>query len=270
MIPALYFLSGFIVLGLILLADHVLSRFDHTPASRRVLAAEAVAAFAVALAAADLIWSGSSLLTRLGAAVLVAIPIHVVAAFVTVELWRHRKQGGFDREIARLVKEWHRWQETVDRLSWEMKDIERQKAELEEQSVQLQARIMALQDQIQAWEQGGPGLRRVALVEQWAAELAGLDVDGLRKKREELAGLIAQAPKEDRGELTARLQMVELAELRRLVAGPGGPAGELNRRLEQLQEARQRADRRLRQIKEELEAWQERKTAFLRKKIPLD
>lgn len=270
MIPALYFLCGFSVLGLILLADHVKSRFDHSPASRRVLAAEALGTAVVAGSASDALWPDAPAALRLGGALLIALPLYIIIAFATVEIWRYRKQEGFDREISRLIREWHHWQETLDRLDWEVKDIERRKAQLEEESGHLEARMRALQDQIEAWEQSGSGLRRMAMAEQWAAELAGLDAETLRSRKEALAARLAMARGEERADLGVQVQMVELALLRRSLAAPGGPAGELSRRLEQLQEARQRADRRLHQIKEELSAWQERKTAFLRKKIPLD
>ncbi len=268
MIPLLFVLLCLSLLIFILLADHVRTRFQHTPHSRRVLAVEGGVVLALAALAARVLGPRLELASWALLTLVVAAPVYVLTAFVTVEVWRRRKQGGFDREIARLAREHQRWQHEVERLEWEIKDLERQRASREQESQRLEARVRALEDQLQAWEAASAGRGRA--VELWSAELAALNDLELQARREELAARVSVAEEGERAELGARLTLVDLILLRRTFLGPGGPGAELDQRLSQLRESRARAERRLAQVREELQRWQERKTAFLREKIPLD
>ncbi len=268
MIPLLFLLICISLLGMILLADHVKNRFRHTPNSRRILAGEALAALAAAAVVAGILWPRAGLFGRAGLTLLLAIPIYIVVAFLTVEAWRHRKQEGFDREIALLGRECNRWQRELERLNWELKDLERQKAQQEEEGQRVAARLRALEDQLQAWELSAPGALRSRQIDTGRGEFASLAESDLRRRKEELLARAAEG--EDRGELGARINLLDLILARRAVVGPGRPAAELEQRLAQTREAWSRADRRLAQLKEELQRWQDKKTAFLREKIPLD
>lgn len=268
MIPVLFVLVCLSLLVFILLADHVRTRFRHTPSSRRVLAIEGVIAVGTAAVVTKAIWPRVGLLTGALLSLLLAAPTYVLSAFVTVEIWRRRKQEGFDREIARLGRECQRWQQELERLEWELRDLESQRASREEEGQRLEARLRALEDQLQAWESASA--LRVGQLELWSAELASLNDAELRAERDQLATRAALATEVERAELGARLTLVELILLRRVFLGPGSPAAEIEQRLRHLREARARADRRLAQVREELQRWQEKKMAFLREKIPLD
>lgn len=269
-ITFLFVIVGLSLLGLLLLADHVKNRFRHTPSSRRVLAMEAGLAAAVSAVCAALIWPDYSLAARVALGALIAVPLYIVLAFLTVEAWRHRKQEGFDREIARLARECGRWQEEVERLNWELKDLERQKASREEEGVRLAARQRALEDQVQAWVQAEAGPQRARQVEMWTAALAAMNDGELQGQKERLLAQATHAADEDKAELVARVHLIDLLLLRRVYTGPAAPLVEMEQRLIQIREARARADRRLAQAREELQRWQDRKAAFLREKIPLD
>lgn len=272
MIPLLFLIGGLSLLGLLLLMDHVKNRFRHTPSSRRVLAVEAGIALAVSVAAAFLIWSDYSLTARVALSMVVAVVVYIVMAFFTVEVWRHRKQEGFDREIARLARECRRWQQEVERLNWELKDLERQKACREEEGMRLAARQRALDDQVQAWVFSDSGSKRSHQMDVWNAELAALN-DGELQGQKERTLTRAQAVEvavEERAELITRAHLIDLILLRRVYTGPTAPVAELEHRLVQIKEARARADRRFSQAKEELQRWHDRKMAFLRERIPLD
>lgn len=268
MIPLLFVLVSLSVLVFILLADHVWTRFRHTPSSRRVLRLEAGAAGAAAAVATRLLVPGAGVGGWLLLTAAVAVPLYILVAFVTVEVWRRRKQEGFDREIARLVREHQRWQQELERADWELKDLERQRAAREQESQRLEVRVRALEDQLQAWEAAGPA--RVGLLELWSAELAALSDPELRARREEWTARLGATAGEERAALAARLTLVELILLRRAFFGPGAPGADVDQRLRQLREVRARAERRLAQVRDELQRWQERKTAFLRERIPLD
>lgn len=272
MIPFLFLSAGLSLLGLLLLADHVKNRFRHTPSSRRVLAMEAGIALLVSLSAAFLAWADLSLATRAALGLVLAAVVYIIVAFLTVEVWRHRKQEGFDREIARLARECSRWQQEVERLNWELKDLERQKACREEEGMRLAARERALEDQVQAWLFGGGGSQRSRGLDAWTIELTALN-DGELQGRKEQALARAQAAdisNDEKAELITRAHVIDLILLRRVHTGPAAPVSELEHRLVQAKEARARADRRMSQAKEELQRWQDRKMAFLREKIPLD
>lgn len=270
MIPFLFLIIGLTFLGLLLLADHVKNRFRHTPSSRRILAIEAVIALVLSEAGALLILHGNTVTTRATLGLATAVPVYIVLAFFTVEVWRHRKQEGFDREIARLTRENSRWQAEVERLNWELKDLERQKHSREEEGMRLGARLRALEDQLQAWISNDAGYMRSHQVDAWTAELSVLDAGELQAQKERMIAQAAEATDEERAESIARAHLVDLVMLRRAYGSPNGPIAELEQRLLQVKEARARADRRLAQAKEELQRWQDRKMAFLREKIPLD
>ncbi len=271
MVAVFFFLLGLSLLLLILLADYVKNRFRHTRASRRILAAEAVLCLAGAYLLAGLWRAAAALPVRLGLTAALFFPLYLGVAFATVEYWRYRKQGGFDREIARLVREWRKLQDTVDRLGWELRDIERELAQREEERQQMAARMLALQDQVQAWEQVGDGITRLIKIEQWASSFSAMGRKELAEAIERLQARLQQARGAEREELAVQIQVAELTVLRQEAAGgPESTLRQLHERLARLKEARQRADQRLQQIRQELASWQERKTAFLRKKISLD
>lgn len=271
MVAVFFFLFGLSLLLLILLADYVKNRFRHTSASRRILAAEAVLCLAGAYLLAGLWRAAAALPVRLGVTAALFFPLYLAVAFATVEYWRYRKQGGFDREIARLVREWRKLQDTVDRLGWELRDIERELAQREEERQQMAARMLALQDQVQAWEQVGDGITRLIKIEQWASSFGAMSRKELVEAIERLQARLQQSRGAEREELAVQLQVAELTVLRQEAAGgPESSLRQLHERLARLKEARQRADQRLQQIRQELASWQERKTAFLRKKISLD
>ncbi len=270
-VAVFFFLFGLSLLLLILLADYVKNRFRHTSASRRVLAGEAVLCLAAAYLLAGLWRVTTEIPARLAAAAALFFPLYLVVAFVTVEYWRYRKQGGFDREIARLVREWRKLQDMVDRLGWELRDIERELSQREEERQQMAARMLALQDQVQAWEQVGDGITRLIKIEQWASSFGAMNRKELAEACQRLQSLLQQAKGAEREELAVQLQVAELTMLRQEAAGgPESTLRQLHERLARLKEARQRADQRLQQIRQELASWQERKTAFLRKRISLD
>lgn len=271
MVAVLFFLFGLSLLLLILLADYVKNRFRHTSASRRILAAEAAACLVAAYFLVGLLRLPAGLPARLGLTALFFFPLYLTVAFLTVEYWRYRKQGGFDREIARLVKEWRRLQDMVERLGWELRDIERELSQREEERQKMVARMLALQDQVQAWEQVGDGITRLIKIEQWASAFGAMSRKELDEARQRLQARLAQARGAEREELAVQVQVAELTLLRREAAGgPESKLRQLQERLARLKEARQRADQRLEQVRQELASWQERKTVFLRKKIPLD
>lgn len=270
-VAVFFFLFGLSLLLLILLADYVKNRFRHTNASRRILAGEAVLCLAAAYLLAGFWRVAASLPARLAVAAALFFPLYLVVAFLTVEYWRYRKQGGFDREIARLVREWRKLQDMVERLGWELRDIERELSQREEERQQMAARMLALQDQVQAWEQVGDGITRLIKIEQWSSSFGAMSRKELTEACQRLQALISQAKGTEREELAVQLQVAELTLLRQEAAGgPESTLRQLHERLARLKEARQRADQRLQQIRQELASWQERKTAFLRKKISLD
>lgn len=271
MIPILFFVFSLSVLAFILLVDHVKNRFRHTPASRRVLMIELAFSIAAAAVGVFMLGPSHSWLVRAGIALPAGLFFFILIAFVTVEAWRFKKQGGFDREIARLLRERNQYQEMLDRLTWELADMERQRSLQEDQNKRLEGRCRALEDQLMGWEHAGGGdLRRSMLIEQWSAEYGGLSDEALATQKNEVLGRLAQARGDERGELAALINLVELLQLRRTLSCPDGPLSEVDRRLQQLREARARTERRLEQVKQELRDWQERKTAFLREKILLD
>lgn len=271
MMTVLFFLISLSFLGLILLVDHIKNRFRHSAASRRILTTEAVFSVVTATVLSFLLWRDLTPLYRVGSAILLAVPSFIIVAFITVEVWRYSKQEGFNREISRLLRECKKWQEHLERLNWELRDIEMQREMRDAQVQQCRVRLRALEDQLQAWEQAGSGLTRLIHVEQWTAELSSLDRDDLIRRREELASQIQRSRDiEERKKLSAYILTIDITLLRRELNGPGGPFHEIEKRIQQLREERQKADRSLMQLREELRHWQERKNAFLREKIPLD
>lgn len=265
----IFFTMSLALLFLILLADHVKNRFQHTIASRRVLAWQAVLAGAAAVAGSLVLWPHPSLLVRAGSGLLVGVPLYILMAFLTVELWRYRKQGGYDREITRLLRDRNRWQEALDRLTWELNDIEKQKARQDEEGQHQEVRRRALEDQLQAWEQGGQGLTRLFQVQKWSSELGGLSPQDLAGRKASLQAELAGGDGEERAALAAQLTLIDLTLLRQ-PGGEGGVSSHLHQRLSQCQDARFKAEKKLEQVKQELREWQERKLAFLRGKISLD
>lgn len=270
MIPLLFLVTCFSLLGLILLADHVKNRFQHTATSRRTLAMEVAVALFLAIFASFAFWPGVSWVGRVLLVMAIGMPVYVFMSFATVEVWRHRKQEGFDREIIRLSREVDRWQQEAERLNWELNDLERRKSSREEEGLRLTARLRALDDQLQAWEQAGVGLKHSRQVEKWSAELSNLDDNALDECRENLLTEAAGLQGEDKAALIARINLLDLIMIRRVYNVPGGPFAELERRIGHLRKKRVRTERRLAQIRDELEHWQEQKTAFIREKISLD
>jgi len=260
----LTFILGFaLLLALVLLGDHVIHGYEHTKASKTVLLGESVPVLALGLGFG--FWRHpESVLWAVLLGLAVAVPVYVVVAFLTVEVWSRRKQGDFDKAIYSLLREQEHWQATLDRLTWQLNDLERQKARTEDEVRKLSQRAQVLEDQLQAWIEERPeeAFSRRLMRQKWLEEFSGMSVTELAARKEQLQ--LAGTP-----EGAVEAMVVELALIRR--AGlPGGKLGELEKKLRQCQEARMKAESRLQQIRQELRSWQERKTAFLRQRISLD
>ncbi|MDI3297785.1 MAG: hypothetical protein QJR08_01305 [Bacillota bacterium] len=268
--PWLFVMFTAVLLMLLLLADHVKNRFQHTPSSRRTLAAEGVL---VAAASGLLAWR---LLPRAPAwqpvalTVVVALPAYVLTAYVTVEVWRHRKQGSFDRHIRRLQREIDRLEEEIERLTWQLAELQRRRQRLRDEEAQAAVREQVLRDQVEAWVAARDSGSRSSAVLEWEIAYRAMSPVERAAERERIQqALRAARDGEERAERAAQLNLLTLAE----VLAPDGQGSALHGVEQEIQfcrNARENAQRRLEQLEGELRGWLERRHAFLRERIPLD
>ena len=260
-----------ILLLMVLAAEHVINRFHHTRRSRSFLLAEGAAALILGLVVAytsfPILHPGARLLIG----VLLAAPLAIFTAFVTVELWRKQKQQVFDRHIVRLRREADALMDALDRLRWQ---LERARVEEERQAGErrpLQDRRRALEAEIERWQgTGGVARLRTIKVQDWQRELAGAGEDELQRREAELEqALRSERDPEREATLRVQLALVRLARLDRGgEAADPPPASE--RPSERLRGEKVRLEEQLRVLQAELREWERKRAAFLAERIPLD
>lgn len=270
MVVVLFLAASLVILELVFMADYVKNRFRHSRQSRLVLALQAPFALLVGIFTSARFWPELAPGIREGVSVLIGLPVYALMAFATVEFWRRRKQGWVDREISRLLRERDRWEETLERLNWELADLERERDSHDDEAEHFKARLRALEDQVSAWEEEEAGLKRMIRVEQWTAEMSSRQTQQLGALKDEVMARLEKTVPSERQELIVQLQLLDMILLRRRLSDPRQAAGGIEHRLSQLMSTREQVDSRLSQIREELQFWQERKSAFLRERIPLD
>lgn len=263
MVEYLFWAGALVLLGIILAADYVVNRFRHTAKSRRVLAAEAVGAYAVSLGLVSLWLRPQRWLAGILWAGLAAVPLYLGAALVTVERWRRKKLAEFDRPIAQLRRELSRRREALDRLIWQIRELERRHRDAPTQPVR-DPREEWWQ-RIETWQRSGAPRVRALKVEEWRQELKGLDREALAQRRKQLEEELRAAEGERREWLEVQWILVRLAE---------APRGEEQQEdagsLEEARRQREREERELRRLEAELEQWQRQRAAFVRQRISLD
>jgi hypothetical protein len=275
LVEYLFWAGALVLLALILAADYIWTRFQHTGKSRRTLALEAAGSLAVAgvvifglrqrLDVAGLLWT-----------LALALPLFLLAAVATVEVWRRRKLSAFDRIIRQLRRELQRQRDELDRVIWQLRDLER-RARVPQATpaapVTREGEQVRLRRQVEAW-QGAGGLARIRAlkVAEWEEELAGLDAAGLQARRRQLEGELPGAVAERREALQVQLALLRLHELRGsgAVEEPASAWSAADLGLEAARQRRSDGERELARLQAELEQWQRERAAFLRQRIPLD
>lgn len=269
--PWLFVMFTAVLLLLLLLADHVKNRFRHTPSSRRTLAAEGAAVAVAGALAAWRLLPHAPAWQLVALALVLAVPGYVLTAYVTVEVWRHRKQGSFDRHIRRLQREIDRLEEEVERLTWQLAELQRRRQRLRDEETQAAVREQMLRDQVEAWVAARDSGARSSAVLEWEIAYRAMSPAERAAERERVQQALRGARDGDeRGEWGARLNLLALAEL--LAPGAEGASGlqGVEQEIHLCRDARENAQRRLEQLEGELRGWLERRHAFLREKIPLD
>lgn len=230
-----------------------------------MLAGLAAVSYAVSLGLVVLLARPGRWLFALLWAILVWLPLYILAALAVVERWRRRKLASFDRAIRELRRETLRRRDALDRLSWEIRDLERnaQRPAVEPRSDgagDLRARV-------EAWERTGSLARvRSLKVAEWRAEVEGLDEAGLRERLRQLASALATADPERREQVEVQLALARLAAGTGVQPSPSGGEDELER----ARRRRTDEERELDRVTSELEQWQRDRAAFVRRRIPLD
>lgn len=268
--PWLFVMFTAVILILLLLADHVKNRFQHTPSSRRTLAVEGLA---VAGGAALLAWRllpHAPAWQPLALTVAVGGPAYILIAYVTVEIWRHRKQGSFDRHIRRLQREIDRLEEEVDRLTWQLAELQRRRQRLRDEEAQSAVREQMLRDQVEAWVAAEDSGRRSAEVLEWEIAYRSMDASQRSAERERIQHALRTL--QDGAERAARAAQLNLLALAELLGGDGqrSTLRSVEQEIQFCRNARENAQHRLEQLEGELQSWVERRHAFLRERIPLD
>jgi len=267
----LFFVAAVAVLLLVLAADHVKNRFQHTPRSRRVLRLEAVAAFALGVTAVSYLLHPQSLVWICLWGLLVAVPIFVILAFVTVEVWCRKKQSKYDQQVGQLSREVTRLREEVQRLNWRERDLAQRRGRVEDQRRERLEEQAEIRRQLAHWERGG-GLARLRTVKvrDWQEDFEALSTEELEERREELRSRVSESRSEERDQLRAQLNVVELIILGRELGGPDRGETQVDSQLSELRHNRQDIEQELAVMEQELEEWRRRKQQFLVDKIKLD
>jgi hypothetical protein len=263
----LFWSGALVLLGLLVAADHIRSRFRHTARSRRLLGGLAAACYAASVGLVEALVRPGRWAFALLWALLVWLPLYTLAALVAVERWRRRKLSGFDRAIRELRREAVRRRDALDRLTWEIRDLERHGGRRDAPPQPDDGGPW--RRRIEAWQTAG-GLARVRAlkVAEWRAEVEGLDEAGLRERERQLEAALSGADAERREQLEVQLALVRLARPPGPAAAPPEPEPE-----DELAAAlRRRSDeeRELTRVQEELARRQRERAAFVRQKIVLD
>lgn len=279
MVEYLFWAGACVLLGLILAGDYVLTRFAHTGKSRRTLGMEAggslvfgallvLLGFRVALGVVALLWV-------LG----VALPVFLIVAVGTVEVWRRRKLAAFDGIIRQLRRDLQKRRDDLDRLIWQMRDLERRTRATPPGdgpvSMSREGEAAVLRREVETW-QGAGGLARIRAlkVQEWRDEIDALDRAGLAARRRDLEAGLRDAVGDRRDSLRAQIALVRLRDLahgeaeKPAAAEARQPATDFG--LDAARRRRSEEEREVARLQAELDQWQRERSAFLRRRIPLD
>ncbi len=272
MVEYLFWPGALALLGLILATDFIRSRFEHSAKSRRILGILAATVYGLAFAFVAAVLRPGRWLAAIFWAALLWLPLYVVAAFIGVMTWRRQKLADFDRVVRQLRREVGRRCAAVDRLGWQIRDLEGRTgsgATPSQEPRQRTDRATAWQASVDEW-QGQGNLTRVRSlkVAEWRAQLATLDVSGLAARRAELEAAGAGADVERQAQLLVQLALIGLAalELEARGATPEPPSVSAGGALEDAHRRRSDEERELARLRADLERWQQDRAAFLRRR----
>ena len=239
-----------------------------------MLAGVALGAYAVALVVVTAALKPGRWLAALAWGFVVWLPLYLLASLAAVEMWRRRKLAGFDRAIRQLHRELATWREAIDRLTWEIRELERRPRATAETAARRSADQSAeWLARIDAWE-GAGGLARVRSLKlgEWRSEIAALDPAGLAARRRELEAAAAQAEPERREQLEVQLALIRLREAEASEPVPDGAAASAGAPtpLDEARRRRAEAERELARLQAELGNWQRDRAAFISRRIQLD
>lgn len=284
----LFWAGALALLGLILATDYVLTRFQHTSKSRRTLALEGGGSLVFASA---LILVGFRARVGVGTVLwilLLTVILFLVLAVTTVEVWRRRKLSAFDRIIRQLRRDLQKRRENLDRLIWQMRDLERRAradaapppAAAPSGRLSREGEAARLKHQVESWE-GAGGLARIRALKvgEWTEELEGMDAPAMSGRRHDLEEALHEAADERREAIEVQLALLRLREIERAAAAvatetrepaDGQAEPESTVGLEAARRRRGEEEREVARLQAELDQWQRERQAFLRQKIPLD
>lgn len=272
---------GGLVLGLIVIlwlllmgVLHLQGRYRYGPRSRFVLAAEGPLAIGIALLAVRFLIPGLAPPVFFLVAVALALPLYLLVAVTTVELWRWSRLRAYDDAISSLRREEERCLEQLQDLE---RRIDRRRAASRHNPRSGLRRVEEEQTRwrqyLEEWQQGGgaPRVRALRLAE-WREEWAGLDVAALKEKETVLEREL-KAVTGPEGDAGVDHVMVQLCLVRILIAeraGDGEPAAGHDEELGRLVARRDEVLKERERIRQEMERWQKKRREFLEGPIGLD
>ncbi len=247
------------------------TRYEYGPKSRRLLSLDAVGSLVGGLALARGVFPQTSGAYFYLAALGLALPLFVASAVVTVEVLRKGQQRAFDERLAALALREQALLRELDAVDRRVRAELQSRQEAERDGQDLELELEGHRRRVEAWKHGqGVARIRSVKVEEWKAELEGLDPEDLAARRSALEAELAQAADDERrSQLEVRLALAALvAADRRTRAGA--------ERIEASDQAISAAARKRRELEAELASvqaqaadWRRRLSEFLSKEINL-
>ncbi len=223
--------------------EYVFTRYHHTRKSRMVLAIEGLACLGLGVflgfGLPEISWY-----YHVAFAFLIALPAFSVVSLITVEAWHRFKQGEADSQVDTMRGQMQDLQDESELLSWQIENYERRKKQLEREHDEDLFRQRKLQNEIHDW-QSGSGMERIRSlrVENWSEEFSSLSVEELRREREALREQLDDGTESDREEsLRVKLALVELEYLRRKMEEPNQKLRELKENMDEFRNRKARVD----------------------------
>lgn len=251
---------------------HLLTRFEHSAHSRRVLGAMVIVAWVLAMVTINS-WFSLSLGWSLALTFVLFLPIFTGLGVGVCELWRFRLQSTFDRQLERLEQEEAELLGRLDDIRTSVHHEALRLRESETHSRKTEDDAEKYRVVIEKWQQGeGVARIRSLRVSEWEEQYRSCSSTELMHKAEELLQVAAEARRQgddDRAELTnVELAVVRLCASEQAEPEDAEPTSGAQR-VDRLLNQQEQVNRQLEQLRGEISEWKGRKQDFLAHKIKL-
>jgi hypothetical protein len=262
-----------LMVGVLLLALlRLTTRYEYGPRSARALKLVLAASFVFSiLLARYVLWAHLETFYLILAATAITLPIFVLAAAVTVEMLRKRKQSVYDQRLRELRS---REQALLLEVETHTRQIRHQLRLREEAETAGEGQGQDLGPQrskVETWKhEGGAARIRSLKIEEWEKDLRALDTTGLEERRRGLERELDAADPERRAQIEVQIALTHLVTREKESGAAAGESRRLKQDAAESSLQRRSAEVALAAVRAEIAEAQRRLSEFLSKEIHLD